>query len=347
MLLVSVTSSALTGCGLIQVSSPGLTSAKRGGGASIDGLERQDDLTARYCRLVDERMAPIRKDLATLKAKDPSTATIAGLADLRTRAQDLEQQAQVEFDADYKTQSDIAFKKGLASTPEWGYGTTNNPAQLYRSETTIEVLLAGATAMSKGPLPYAEVPSHGFTARDLQDEYGPGACNSDRRKDLVRQLTAARKAIPVVKALSSVSDEDLPFQAGDWVRVDGEVATAGESPTTRFAAGRPTYKNCRETNRFDHFDANGHARYVEECDRAGGRGVDLTITFRKLGAVLPADVKKVGVGDYVSAYARVVSRSKKVVQKGDVTTTVHTLEVEPLVLTGHKTKGAKNLTYQY
>jgi hypothetical protein len=343
------------GCGVVKVNgkdpfgSTSTSSATESASPSLGGgeLEPESKLTARFCSELAKRSAPVMARIDGASKETDPRKQFAAYGQALKAAREIELGLQAEFDAAYKRASDAASKKNVASTPGWGYGTTNNANYLQLSEATIAAIAGGAAAAAKTGMPFATDLERGIKAGDV-NPMGNSACTTPRRTELLRELEATKKQLPKHYRLGAqLGEEDLPVKPQDLVAIEGGLATAGESPVIRAEGGRPIMGNCRATNRFSHWDSTGHARYEEDCDRVGGRGVVLQVTVKKATRLVPPEAGTLATGDYLGVVARVISTKKAVSKKGDVTTTTHTVEVEPLVVTKVGRKNASTLAYQF
>ena len=214
-----------------------------------------------------------------------------------------------------------------------GYLTSKNDGNILQlSEAALQALASALKVMADSGLPFATSAENGIPAEAVV-EGGTSACRSPRRKALRAEISASVNALPRPFEVSGWKlENDLPVKAGDLVRVRGGIVGEGESPTIRMVTNsRGMVKNCRPTNRFSHFDATGRARYYEECEHIGTREVVIIVKVKALRPLLAANVT-LKTGDYVSVVARLSTVARAVTQSRGLTTTTHSIQVEPVVV---------------
>lgn len=320
----------VAGCTFVtQVGAGGGVSLSGGSGASSGGLETEDALTNRWCATLEDRLAEPAARLAAAKSEPDPRKALAIHGQVHRDAEAIQVQVQSEFDAEYVQNSRAAMKASLSGA---GYNSTNNGNHFQISLVGLRAVAGGAQIMAKTGLPYAQSNDHGIRARDVQFT-ADSACKSDERRSLWHQINESRRAHPrPFDILAWGREADMPVKAGDLVSIEGGLVSAGASPTIKLAGGKPVYTNCRTTNRFSHFDSTGEARYEEVCQYAGGNELITLATVKDIGPFLPAEASELKVADGLKLTARLVSISKKVVTKGKLTTTTHTVELTPVVV---------------
>ncbi len=345
----------LTSCNLITVggagknlgqpantTSPSGTNGAGGTSATVKGVIVEGQLRKQYCAEVANRAAPFMSRLAASQKMNNPLAQLDQHAKILQEVAAMTVTLQSEYDAAYKTQSRAADQANIAGDVGIGYGNGDNSTRLQGSEALVEVLVSATKIMSDNGLPFS-TSGHGLAAGAVVMVAQSG-CESPRATALAKQLEANVRSLA---APFNVSDallaEPLAVANGKVIDVRGEV-TSLKPLTLRTSTEQNHYNNCTTTNRFDHFDANGNARYLEKCKYTGSNKGVVTVTASGGETVLPAGVK-VEVGDEVRMIARVLTNETKAVSRGKMFLRTTQLAITPLVFTEIARNNTRLYTY--
>ncbi len=345
----------LTSCNLITVggagknlgqpantASPSGTNGDGGTSATVKGVIVEGQLRKQYCAEVANRAAPFMSRLAASQKMNNPLAQLDQHAKILQEVAAMTVTLQSEYDAAYKTQSRAADQANIAGDVGIGYGNGDNSTRLQGSEALVEVLVSATKIMSDNGLPFS-TSGHGLAAGAVVMVAQSG-CESPRATALAKQLEANVRSLA---APFNVSDallaEPLVVANGKMIDVRGEV-TSLKPLTLRTSTEQNHYNNCTTTNRFDHFDANGNARYLEKCKYTGSNKGVVTVTASGGETVLPAGVK-VEVGDEVRMIARVLTNETKAVSRGKMFLRTTQLAITPLVFTEIARNNTRLYTY--
>ncbi len=322
---------ALGGCGLVKIQTPAGSTLSTTGADAAPAPDHPEDpkrLEARHCELLAKETAPAGARLASFQPSGKPLDDLAVLVKIRREADARTQAVQTAFDRAYEESSTKNVKHN--DFPR-DYGTTNNTSRLGTS-----LVAAQATARYRELAAKLAVPDSKSGEWMTVDEriIDGNAC-------VTSELVAARKAARASDGAAKVVDldalkqdfaADLPIKPGDVIAFGGDVASAGKALVLRREHGNQVLANCRDTNQVDRIE-NGRVEYVRTCDRAGGVGLVLAVKVTPPDAVAPFALGKLQVKDRVWLRGRVVRYAKSTKREaGNVQTTVHDVEIEPLVV---------------
>jgi hypothetical protein len=249
---------------------------------------------------------------------------------------------QNEYNAAYKTQSHAADRSNIAGDVGIGYGSSDNSTSLAGNEFIFEVLVSATKIMRDGGLPFS-VANRGLAAGSVVMA-GQSNCESQRATALASQLEANTRSLVAPFNLDrAILSEPLQVANGAVLAVRGDVASINPL-TVRITTEQNHYNNCTTTNRFDHFDANGNARYQENCKYTGTNKGVVTIVASGVDKVLPAGIK-VEVGDEVNLLGRVTANETKAASRGKAFLRTTQVTITPLAFTSIVRR--KNALYKY
>lgn len=324
---------ATTGCGLVSIQTPGknaphVATTSANAAPAPDHPEDPARLETRHCELLAKETSAAAARLAAFQPSGKPFDDLKVLASIRREADEKSLAVQAAFDEAYRDNSRKNVKH--ADYPN-EYRTTNNTSAIGTSLVAAKATARYAEIASKLNLPAS-------ASRDylgVDDRIVPAsACATP-------ELVAAQKAAQPgasakVTDLDSLHQDfaaDLPIKPGDMIAFGGDVATTGKTLVIRREHGNPILANCRDTNQVDRIE-NGRVEYVRTCDRAGGVGLVIAVKVVPADASVPYALGTLKAKDRVWLRGRVVRYAKsEKLSAGNVKTTTHDVEIEPVVVT--------------
>ncbi len=310
--------------------------------AAADGIIVEGELRKQYCAELGKRAAPLMQRLAASQKSTNALAQLDQHAQLLQEVKAMTATLQNEYNAAYKTQSHAADRSNIAGDVGIGYGSSDNSTSLAGNEFIFEVLVSATKLMRDGGLPFS-VGNHGLVAGSVV-MVGQSNCESPRATTLASQLEAnTRSLVAPFDVSKAILSEPLPVTNGAVLAVRGDVASINPL-TVRITTEQNHYNKCTTTNRFDHFDANGNARYQENCRYTGTNKGVVTIVASGVDKVLPTGIT-VEVGDEVNLLGRVTANETKAASRGKAFLRTTQVTLTPLAFTSIVRRKTVHYTY--
>lgn len=310
--------------------------------AAADGIIVEGELRNQYCAQLNKLGMPLMSRLAASQKINNPLLQLDQHAKILQDVAAMTATLQAQYDAAYQTQSRAASQSNIAGDVGIGYGTINNSTTLHASEAFVEVLVSATKIMSDNALPFSNQ-KHGLAAGAVV-MIGQSDCESPRLTALAKQLDVnLRTFVAPFDVNNARLAEPLPVAVGKVLTIRGEV-TSTKPFTVRITTEQNHYNNCTTTNRFDHFDANGNARYQESCKYTGSNKGVVTVVATGAETVVPADIN-VNVGDQVRLIGRVLSNDTKDATRGKTFLRTTQVAMTPLVFTEIARKNTLLYTY--
>lgn len=337
-LLLALATLATTGCGLVNVQTPGgaprLATTAADAAPAPDHPESPARLEARHCELLAKETSAAAARLAAFQPSGKAFDDLKLLTGIRREADEKARAVQEAFDAAYRENSRKNVKH--ADYPN-EYRTTNNTSSLGTSLVAAKATAKYVEIAAKLGVP-PSASSDYLTVNDRVIE--SSACVTP---ELLAAQKAARPGAPTkVVDLDSLHQDfaaDLPIKPGDMIAFGGDVASSGKTLVVRREHGNQVLANCRDTNQVDRIE-NGRVEYVRTCDRAGGVGLVLAVKVTPPDAAAPFALGTVKPKDRVWLRGRVTRYAKSAKKEaGNVLTTTHDIEIEPAVVTNVERAG--------
>lgn len=324
---------ATPGCGIVNLQTPGgaprLATTAADAAPAPDHPENPARLEARHCELLAKETSAAGARLAAFQPTGKAFDDLKTLAGIRREADERTRAVQEAFDAAYRENSRKNVKH--MDYPN-EYRTTNNTSAFGTSLVAAKATAKYVEIAGKLGVPPSASSTDYLTVNDRVID--ASACVTP---ELLAAQKAARPGPPVkVVDLDSLRQDfatDLPIKPGDMIAFGGDVASAGKTLVLRREHGNPIFTNCRDTNQVDRIE-NGRVEYVRTCDRAGGVGLVLAVKVTPADAAVPYALGTVKAKDRVWLRGRVVRYAKSSKKEpGNVQTTTHDIEIEPVVVT--------------
>lgn len=356
--------SVVSGCGLVNLNVPGLSSSSRSGPMSneelqakldadrqqkVAGLVSEKDLNAKWCKVLGERAESLRGELSAAEKLADTRAALAALSRVRLAALELQAGVQADFGAEYQQMAQTADKAGVGGpSGSWGYGTNGNVSSLPPNSVVVGAAVSGTSRLLATSTPSPRDPKHGINANDASAALWPKGGPCERPAAVAAQLAQLTSNLDALEQRPPARDLEKdhpasstpPAKVGDLVLAQGTLVSLGAvSVSDRNIGQLIINKNCRSTGVFSHWDSNGHARYLENCDYGGGIEYRRRISFANLSKHLPQGVK-LAVGDQVTVRGKVTAYAKTEKKQGQVTVVTQSYDVDTsfVVLHAHDLK---------